>query len=625
MFFFHAKFPISGGFVGVDVFFVISGFLITSIINKEITNHEFTFSGFYLRRIKRIIPAFVFMSTLVSIYCFYYLMPDDLISYAKSLVYAMGGISNFYFLANTNYFESTTYEPLLHTWSLAVEEQFYVIFPFILLLLNRLRHSRFYTLFFVILYVLSIAISHYFAVNHKDAAYYMLPFRFFELMTGAMTAIFLTKITELKYNKNIVSITGATLIAASAFIIDDKTVFPGLTALPVCLGTIFLILSRGAIVNSTLELKPVVYIGKLSYSLYLWHWPVIILMEYRGFDMNVTNAWAAVGFSFVMSIISLHLIENPIRKTKIAFPTALTTIYLFPLAIFGLVAYSVNNNVGYPYRIKDMSPELMNENSPNVVRAKCIGPMKVGNFDECNLGINKSSHDGIMIGDSFGNAYSGFINALAKDAGLSINDTMKSSTPSIPGVFVTAVANKISDTLAEEIADYNTRRTEYGLKQKIVILSEIWGQYDDRNKAFRVYDKNWNDLSPVAYKIQTDYIKKLISNGVKVVIIARPWGGIGQEGITKLRSLKQRFGNADDVLMPYSGEKNSRLEYRIKREIPEVILIDPNDAICNKNAKCHVSVDNTILFRTDGLHLNYPASEKWGQLYLEKIGNPLKG
>ncbi|NAG37443.1 acyltransferase family protein, partial [Escherichia coli] len=202
--FFHAKFPISGGFVGVDVFFVISGFLITSIINKEITNHEFTFSGFYLRRIKRIIPAFVFMSTLVSIYCFYYLMPDDLISYAKSLVYAMGGISNFYFLANTNYFESTTYEPLLHTWSLAVEEQFYVIFPFILLLLNRLRHSRFYTLFFVILYVLSIAISHYFAVNHKDAAYYMLPFRFFELMTGAMTAIFLSKLTELKYNKNIV-------------------------------------------------------------------------------------------------------------------------------------------------------------------------------------------------------------------------------------------------------------------------------------------------------------------------------------------------------------------------------------------------------------------------------------
>lgn len=622
--FFHAKFPISGGFVGVDVFFVISGFLITSIINKEIINHEFTFSEFYLRRIKRIIPAFVFMAAMVTVYCFYYLMPDDLTSYVKSLVYAMAGISNFYFLENTNYFESTTYEPLLHTWSLAVEEQFYIVFPFILLVLNKLRHSKAYIIFFAVIYVAAIALSHYYAVNHKDAAYYMLPFRFFELMTGSVVAIFYSRITEQRYNRNITSVIGAILIFGSALLIDDKSTFPGFTALPVCIGSALVILSSDGLFNRLLKIKPVVYVGKVSYSLYLWHWPVIILMEYRGMDMDVSNAWMAIAISFAMSVISLHLVENPLRRAKLRFRSAFSAVYAIPMVAFASLTYATVNNSGYPDRIKDMSPELLNENSPNVVRAKCIGPMKVGNFDECNLGVVKSDHDGVMIGDSFGNAYAGFIDVLAKDAGLSINDTMKSSTPSIPGVFVTGIKSKISNELAQQIVDYNNRRAEFAKKQKIVIISDFWGQYDDRNKEFRVFDKDWNDVTSKAFDMQVAFIKDLLSNGVKVYVLARPHSGIGQSGIAKLRSLKQRFGDADKVLNPYSGEKENRAEYKLKEAIPEIVLIDPNDALCNKKNQCHISVDGTLLFRTDGIHLNYPASEKWAEIYLNRFKNPFK-
>ncbi|MED5742455.1 acyltransferase family protein [Enterobacter hormaechei] len=622
--FFHAKFPISGGFVGVDVFFVISGFLITSIINKEIMNHDFTFSGFYLRRIKRIIPAFVFMAAIVTAYCFYYLMPDDLTSYTKSLVYAMAGISNFYFLENTNYFESTTYEPLLHTWSLAVEEQFYVVFPFILLAINKLRHSKAYVAFFVVLYISAIGLSHYYAMNHKDAAYYMLPFRFFELMTGALVAIFYTKFVERRYNRTITSTIGALFIFGSAFLIDDKSTFPGLTALPVCLGSALIILSNGGVFNRFLTLGPVVYIGKLSYSLYLWHWPVIILMEYRGMDMDVANAWIAISVSFIMSVLSLHLIENPVRRTKLKFVSAFSTVYALPFAAFAAITYFTVNSSGYPDRIKDMSPELANENSPNVVRAKCIGPMKVGNFDECNLGVVKSEHDGVMIGDSFGNAYAGFIDVLAKDAGLSLNDTMKSSTPSIPGVFVTGVKSKISNELAQQIVDYNNQRAAFAIKQKIVIIADFWGQYDDRNKDFRVFDKDWNDVTKNAFDLQVKFIKDLVDHGVKVYVLARPHSGIGQNGITKLRSLKQRFGDVDKVLNPYSGIKENRTEYKLKAAVPEIILIDPNDVICDQDRQCHISIDGTILFRTDGIHLNYPASVKWAEIYLKKLGNPFK-
>ncbi|MBI6633407.1 acyltransferase [Pseudomonas paralactis] len=175
-----------GGFVGVDVFFVISGYLITSILRREILADKFSFKSFYVRRIKRLLPAYAFMMICLALYCYNYLMPDDLISFAKSAVYSLVAVSNIYFFSGTGYFGSASTEPLLHTWSIAVEEQFYIVWPVVLLGLAWISNNKIARYVIAGLFVVSLVASEYYAVNHKNAAYLLLPFRFFELMIGCI-------------------------------------------------------------------------------------------------------------------------------------------------------------------------------------------------------------------------------------------------------------------------------------------------------------------------------------------------------------------------------------------------------------------------------------------------------
>lgn len=612
--------------MGVDVFFVISGFLITSIINKEINSHTFSFSGFYQRRIKRLLPAYLFMASIVTVYCAIFLMPDDLVSYIKSLIYSLLGLSNFYFYIHTNYFESSVSEPLLHTWSLSVEEQFYVVFPLILLILRKLSSNRtFSMLVLMAIFIASIISSHYYAINSKNMAYMLLPFRFFELMSGSLLAIYFDKTRKLFNAPSFTGSVGLLLILSSAFIIDADSIFPGFTVLPVCLGTVLILASTDGVVNKAFSFKPIVYIGKTSYSLYLWHWPIIALMEYRGIEITTSVGLAVVLASFIAASISLHLVESPTRNMKINFKKTFSYMYAIPVITFSAVAYSIVSNSGYPSRMEGIAKELDKSNFANEVRSQCMEKMKVGNVGECYLGVKKDKVDGIMIGDSFGNSYSGFVNVLAKDAGLMIHDTMKSATPSIPGIFVTDVRNKIPNELAQKIVAYTTKRAEYAESHKIAILSDIWGQYNDNNKVYRVFDKDWTDQSKNALQLRYNFIEKLIKNGVAVVIITRPFSGIGVEGVNKLRTMKMRHENIDNYTFKFDGDRYSRIEYKLKKKYPQIILIDPNDVLCDKNGECKASVNDTILYRPDGAHINYPASEALGREFIEKAGNPLKG
>lgn len=624
--FYHAKFPVSGGFIGVDVFFVISGFLITSIINKEINSHTFTFSSFYKRRIKRLLPAYLFMLSIVTVYCAIYLMPDDLVSYIKSLVYSLVGISNFYFYMHTNYFESSVSEPLLHTWSLSVEEQFYVVFPFILLALRRLSSNRSVSAIVLIsIFVASLIASHYYAINSKNMAYMLLPFRFFELMSGALLAIYFDKAIKTFNSPNFTGALGFILIISSAFLINSESIFPGFTVLPVCIGTVLLLASQDGVINKALSFKPIVYIGKTSYSLYLWHWPIIALLEYRGIEITTGVGVLVVLASFVAASASLHFIEGPTRNIKINFKKTFSFMYAIPVVAFSSVAYSIVSNSGYPERMDGIASELDKANFANEVRSQCMEKMKVGNVDECYLGVKKDQVDGIMIGDSYGNSYSGFINILAKDAGLMIHDTMKSATPSIPGIFVTDVRNKIPNELAQATVKYTTKRAEFAESHKIAILSDVWGQYNDNNKIYRIFDKDWNDQNKNALQLRYAFIEKLLSKGVKVVIITRPFSGIGAEGVNKLRAMKMKHENIDAFNFKFDGDRYSRIEYQLQEKYPQIILIDPNDVLCDSSGNCHASVNNTILYRPDGGHVNYPASEALGREYIKKVGNPLKG
>lgn len=623
---YHAKFPISGGFIGVDVFFVISGFLITKIIYSEINQGAFSFAGFYKRRVKRLIPAFLFMLIPVAGYYYLYSMPDDFVSFAKSTIFSLAGLSNFYFFLNTDYFSDVSLEPLLHTWSLAVEEQFYIVFPFILLASKKLSSNKRNLLaFLAILLGASIFASQYYALNLKNAAYMLLPFRFFELLIGSMLAIYGNEDNLPTKKANSLGLAGLIIILISAFTLDSESVFPGFAAVPVCIGAAMLIAARTGFASKFLSSKVMVYIGKTSYSFYLWHWPLITILQYRGVTISNSVGAAVVIASFALAAFSLHAVETPLRRIKWDFKKTFLVIYFIPATLAASLAYSVILNVGYPSRVDGISPELDKSNWPNEVRSECMGKLKVGNVNECFLGVKKQKPDGIMIGDSFGNSYTGFIDVLAKDAGLMIHDTMNSSTPSIPAVFVTDVRNKITDSEAQKIVEYTTKRANYAKSQRIVIISDFWGQYNDGNKRYRIYDHAWHDVSSKALEMRLSFIEDLLKRGVKVVIIARPYAVIGSANIRWLNSIKMRHADINKHKINYDGNRNERIEYQLKKRYPSITLIDPNDAICSNDGKCSANIGNSILFRPDGAHLNYSGSQLIGKEYLKLKANPLKG
>ncbi|HCO7843837.1 TPA: acyltransferase [Escherichia coli] len=620
---YHAKFPVPGGFIGVDVFFVISGFLITMIMDKEIREGNFTYSSFYTRRIKRLVPAFAFMLAILFMYCSYYLMPEDLLSFSKSALFSMLGVSNFYFFFNTNYFDSSATEPLLHTWSLSVEEQFYLFWPMILIALYKTKKSSVKTFVFSALFISSLATSQYYAINSKNMAYMMLPFRFFELMMGAMVAIQFRTLSEFMNKLRATPYLGIALITASAFLLNDESVFPGLGALPACLGTALLLASgfREGWCNKILTFKPVVYIGKVSYSFYLWHWPFLILAVYRDIQLTAVNASLLVIASFAMASFSYHFVEQPFRKAKLSFNQAFAFVYALPLIITSVYLNAMYESSGLKFRMDGLFNEMTEENTAHVIRKNCMDAMKVGNIAECHLGVEKKTPDALMIGDSFGNAYTGFVDALAKDAGIMVHDTMRSATPSIPNVFVSSVNNKWPDGVAKKIIAYNNLRTDYAFKFKTVIISDFFDQYDERNKLFRVYDKDWNDVSSKSLQMRIDFIKSLLEKGIKVIIIARPFDKIGSEGIAKLRASKMRHSDLSKVSFSYGEDKQERDEYKIQKALPGVTIVDPNSVLCS-GQQCKAALAGNIVFRKDGSHLNYSSSEELGKQYLMKHKNP---
>ena len=311
-----------GGFIGVDVFFVISGFLISSVILREIDNSTFSLKEFYRRRIRRIIPALMAMMLLTAIGCCYYMLPTQLYVFAKSLLAATFSISNFYFLATSSYFSSNVDKPLLHTWSLAVEEQFYILFPLFLLLLKRFFPGRFKTAL-VLVTTASFVLSVWTVHTSPTRAFYLPATRAWELLLGAMLSIDLFPRVKSAIGRNLLSATGLLAILACGFMYTGGIPFPGAAALVPCLGAAFIIAAGqtgSSVVGRLLSLKPVVFVGLISYSLYLWHWPIILLQHMSMLQpRNASNHMVKGSIlivAFAMATLSWRFIETPFRKGR---------------------------------------------------------------------------------------------------------------------------------------------------------------------------------------------------------------------------------------------------------------------------------------------------------------------
>lgn len=369
---FHAGYEIfSGGYVGVDVFFVISGFLITSILLAEFEQGKFSLRKFYERRARRILPA-LFTVMAVSLPMAWALFSQaEMEKFAKSLMATVTFSSNILFWRESGYFDlESEVKPLLHTWSLAVEEQYYILFPLFLMMFWRFG-KLVITVALAAIFVASLLLAQWGSENYPSANFYLLPTRAWELLIGAFAAILLSK-REMRFGAvagEILSTSGFAAILASIFLFDSHTPFPSFYTLLPTLGAVAIILAaqQGTRTHALLSFKPIVFLGLISYSFYLWHQPVLVFGRYVLRD--AFHAWIPAFLLVIMglSLLSYYLVERPMRflvstTTLVRATTFVAAAYLAAGAVL-LTApnISVYSNFDDQWRITERELEKISK------------------------------------------------------------------------------------------------------------------------------------------------------------------------------------------------------------------------------------------------------------------------
>jgi peptidoglycan/LPS O-acetylase OafA/YrhL len=361
---------LGGGYVGVDVFFVISGFLITSIIGREVAAGTFSFLRFYERRIRRIIPALFAVLLVVWIVGTVLLLPHDLMELGKSLRYTLASISNLHFLKSTeDYFHAGVDRmPLLHTWSLAVEEQFYIFFPIILILAHRwLKSRRAMLVLLVVIGIISLGASQWVVTHNQARAFYLLPWRAWELLLGSLLAL-APHWSRKPVVDQLSGLAGLGAIAWSMVTYTHHTVFPGFSAF---LGAALIIDSgrnSRSFVSKALGWKPVVFVGLISYSVYLWHWPLVVFLKYT-FLYNDGIKLAILPGSLLLGFLSWQFVEKPFRSSGFLTRRKIYAAWAVGSLAFLGICIAIKSSEGFPKRFPPSVLKFLSaENIPEEFR-----------------------------------------------------------------------------------------------------------------------------------------------------------------------------------------------------------------------------------------------------------------
>ncbi len=311
----HQWFP--GGFIGVDMFFVISGFLISKGMIKQIAAKSFSYVQFMMGRIKRIVPAYLVMLLMVAVPSYFILIPSDMLSFLYDLRTSLFFYSNKVFAEANNYFGARSYEKsLLHTWSLSIEMQFYFLLPILIYLIPKSLYKWAFGLGIVIILIYTQYQIDF--LSNKTSMYFSLFARSAEFGVGILLNFLPNSDKVIHRNKNIFALVAIMVLVASGFIITENSSFPGFLAMPACLATGLLIWIGNSKVNKLLGTKALVYIGTLSYSLYLWHWPVLALYRYQAmrYDFTILEIVLLLVIIALLTLFSYYVIEEPFRKSS---------------------------------------------------------------------------------------------------------------------------------------------------------------------------------------------------------------------------------------------------------------------------------------------------------------------
>jgi len=627
--FFHLDiYFFSGGFVGVDVFFVISGFLITRLLCSELEESgTINLRKFYRGRIRRLFPALLVTLLVTLVVALVMFSPSRLMSFGGSLPYAILGLSNHFFWLETDYFDITSQlKPALHTWSLSVEEQFYLIWPSVLLLLYKLGLRTFLPLVLMIFIGGSLYLNYSFSdgtvdlissylpifeypvENAKSTLFFLLPFRIFEFSIGALLVWLVKKTAPGYVSLNLVLWSGLLMIGGSILYFDDSLLFPSYYALLPCLGTALIIYAGGlASSHWLLTNKGMVSIGKVSYSLYLIHWPLIVFWRYQAGELDTVDQVLIVLFSFLGAYFSYRYVETPFRsRVKLENSNLWAKAAVAGLFLCMIAGYNIQANDGWAWRIN--SPL----NFENVGSASRFHRLYYGGAGYPSYGPvveGQGTPDIVLMGDSHGRHYAdGIYTEYANPKKLNLYIAAGTSCFHLPGFTRTTNGydwDKFCPAAFKKAIKYINSAGE----PPLVILSHSW--YDQLNRA----DLLSENMQPKRQLVDEDDLvegilkfKRMVGDATLVVIGNVPTtNGINlYDMLTRPRVLVFSDVDVSQYLYTSPLPKLMSINKRLREGAEEsqaYIFIDPFDVFCKAGRCMNIDEDLRLLYSDTG-HLS---------------------
>jgi peptidoglycan/LPS O-acetylase OafA/YrhL len=629
---------VRGGFIGVDVFFVISGYLITRVIATDIAHHRFSLFEFYRRRIKRLMPAYALIAAATLALGWFISLPAHYRDTAQGVFSSAGYFSNIWLWheAGSYFAGQAEIKPMLHTWSLSVEEQFYIVFPLIMLGLVRLgAAARTLRTVFVVLFLASLAWAQWLLTRDASASFYLLPSRAWELMAGAALALggmaAPARVTAAALQVGI----GLLLILASALLLRAGPHFPGIAALPACLGSM-LVLQGGRVANGVsrvfLENGPMVFIGKISYSLYLWHWPLFAFYRYYFMaEPTVPVSLSLLALSILCATASWAWIERPFRR-RAALPGI--RVLLFAMATSGsLMAASalIQLGGGLPKRFSAEIQAIYNLER-QFDSGGCLNETAAQRppGQACVLGATGVTPQVALWGDSHAYVFARPLEEVFRERNLSFRLYGFARCPPVLGVEpdvrgeATGCAGYNAETLARLLRDRSIGTVIMAGRHSLPMIG-FYGMMEPDEPApvaFTPMAGLPDAPRDAAYLARMAATVRALVAGGKHVVLVMPTPEIGFDvpqavGLAMMR-------HSDPNLLRIPRDAYLRRQWQIRAmlsrlaHLPGVSLVDPGPLVCPDDS-CH-PVQNGVVMYADDDHLSHDAVRRLMPQLLAAIG-----
>lgn len=614
---------LTGGFAGVDVFFVISGFLMTSIIFNGIEKDTFNLFKFYTARANRIIPVLAVMSVVVLVFGWFYLLPTDYKALGKQVEKSLIFTSNILFSEGGGYFDTNEKTKwLLHTWSLSVEWQFYIFFPIILLIFKK--YLSWINLKRVVLGLFLLSFIYCIYATYKDSktAYFLLTSRAWEMLCGGLAFLYPISIQKTKF-RIATQVVGLSLIVASYFLISENMAWPGYLALFPVLGAYLIILSNYQ--NNILINNPIFrYVGQWSYSIYVWHWPIVVLSVYLSFS----NWWIyGIPLSILLGFLSYQFIEKRKLPTFNSWKEILKVKPFYMFLIIVCCGYVVKKTDGmdfhYSKEILNTLAEVENSNP-----YKCDSGLRAREFEECKIG-NQNNVKAIIIGDSHADSLTTAVAATLDLKQQGVVSIATSSCPFLLNIKFYDSKNNCSAINQKRFALIKSRKYQ---DVPIILISRLPSYIEGQNDPDRI---GLEGTEPAIYfgnkqKMSRDEVYALVSkdmtetlcqiSALNPIYVMQPIPEFPLN-VPKTVAKNQLLGINTPISYSYESylKRSNKIRHIIKNSAQKcgAKVLDPAKILC-KTGQCLSEYKGRPIYR-DGDHMSEYGNKLLSPMFKEVL------